>query len=169
MEVWWPLRALLPAFSILDCDSVTSQPLRNATRPTSQSPGGASRSSCTYPWRRGPRLDLLSIFVCLQWAMRPSTGLCTEDIWSSTSWSRSSRSFMVTFPHACAPCSASRTTARPPSHPQIPGWAETLWWWSVRPGSWVWRSRRSLRGRGVKCGKNKFPIRRRDANYWVIN
>lgn len=113
---------LLPAFSILDRDSMTFHPLHNVTRLTSQSPIGSSQSSCTYPWRKSPKSGpVINLCVCLQWAMRPSTGPCTEDIWSSTSLSRSSPSFMVTFPHACALCSASRTRGRPPSHPKFQG------------------------------------------------
>lgn len=48
--------------------------------------------------------------VCLQWAMKQSTGLCTEDIWSSMSLNQSSLSFTVRFLLAvalvgCAHCS----------------------------------------------------------------
>lgn len=45
-------------------------------------------------------------FLCcvyLQWDMRPSTGLSTEDIWSSMCLNQSSLSFMVSFVRIVAP------------------------------------------------------------------
>lgn len=59
-------------------------------------------------WRKTFKWTYYYLCVCLQWATRPSTGLCTEDIWSSTSLSQSSPSFTVTFP-ACLRCLLSLT------------------------------------------------------------